>query len=326
MTFLQMKQRLARRRGANASSLDTLTNTRYGDALNEVHRMLLRKPGLESLRYAMLTFASVANQKLYALPVHGVARVNRITETTNDRKLTFKTPDWLDTVAPDTTTVTGTPWAWIVRGYTEVHTQPSDASAVFVDSTSASDTGTAYVEGIRTGGYYGTASVTMTGTTAVQVGSISDFIAITKFYLDTAAVGTVTLHEDASGGTELSRIAIGDARAQFYTFQLFPTPAAVITYTCDVLRSIPDMSNNTDEPLIPEDFHDLLIDLAERKELRKQDDPNRMLLLDRDIKQGTDGLLSFVANHPDWRPKWTDSQPTGISTLGAFYPADIWVG
>lgn len=312
--------RLAERRGANQRLNDT-TKRRYRNSVNEAHRQVLRMPGMEALRYASLTFASVADQKLYALPTQGVARINRITEQTNDRKLEYRTPAWLDSVAPDPTT--GTPWAWIPKGYVEVHTQPADASAVYVVSTSASDTAVAYVEGIRTGGYYSSTRVTMTGTTAVAVGSITDFIAITKFYLANAAVGTVTLKEDSGSGTELSKIAIGDVRGQFYGFQLYNTPSSAITYTADILRSIPDMVNDADEPLIPEDFHDLLIDMAEMKELRKQDDPDRYAMLVGDVKRGQDALKSFVISHPDWVPNW-DGNRGQMSTLGAWFPAD-WV-
>lgn len=318
MTFLQLKQRLARRRGAASSTLVTATDTRYGEALNEAYRSMLRKPGRESLRYGQVTFASVASQKLYALPEQGIARINRISETTNDLTLTYKTPEWLDSVAPDPTE--GTPVFWIPRGYVPVHTQPSNASSVFVDSTSASDTNTAYVEGITSGGYYQSKSVTMTGTTAVNISSaVSDWIVITKFYLSAAAVGTVTLHEDASGGTELSKIAIGDTAAKFIAFQLYLTPSAVITYTADVLRAITDMSNDTDEPWLPEDFHDLLIDKAELKELKKQDDPNRYVLLTGEVKRAEADLDSFLNNHPDWRP--FNTEPPQFSSLGAFYPA-----
>jgi hypothetical protein len=321
VNFLQMQQRLAIRRGASSSSLVTATATRYKHALNESHRQVLRKPGRECLRYGVVTFASVADQKLYALPTQGVARINRITEATNDRKLEYRTPQWLDTVAPDPTT--GTPWAWIPRGLTEVHTQPSDASSVFVDSTSGSDTNTAYVEGITSGGYYQSKSVSMTGTTAVNISAaVTDWIVITKFYLSAAAVGTVTLHEDASGGTELAKIAIGDVRAQFTAFQLYHTPSSVLTYSADVLRAIPDMANDTDEPLLPEDFHDLLIDMAELRELRKGDDPNRYSMLVGDVKRGDAELQTFLTSHPDWVPSW-DGNRSEYSSLGAFFPADV---
>ncbi len=321
MTVLQMKQRLARRLGANATSIDTLTAQRYADALNEAHKSLLRKPGMESLRYAYLSFASVANQKVYALPTEGVARINTISETTNDRTLSYRTLDWLREVDPDPQA--STPWAWIPLGYTEVHTQPSNASEIFVDSTSASDTGTAYMECIITGGYTRLLSVTMTGTTAVSLSSaVTSVVQITKFYLSAAAVGTVTLNEDASGGTELSRITIGKSRAQFYQFQLYMTPADVITYYVDVTRGIPEITNNTDEPLLPEDFHDLVVDKAEQKLLRQADDPARWSTLRAEIDRGEKELHNWVVNHPSWRPQW--GGPTlEYSRLGAFYPADV---
>jgi len=280
---------------------------------------------MEGLRQGTVTFASVASQKMYALPTQGIARINRITEATNDRKLEYRTPTWLDTTAPDAVNLTGTPWAWIPRGFAEAHTQPSNASSVFVDSTSASDTNTAYVEGITTGGYFQSKSVSMTGVTAVDISAaVTDWIFITKFYLSAAAVGTVTLHEDASGGTELSKIAIGDVRAQFSAFQLFLTPSAVITYTADVLRAIPEMSNDTDECLLPQDFEDLLIDKAELKELRKQDDPNRYAMLQADVKRGESELATFVTGHPDWRPEFGGYQ-SEFSSLGAQFPADTFV-
>ena len=319
-----LKQRLARRRNQNASSIPTTVADSYTDYLNEAQRAVMRMPGMDSLRNGIITFASVASQQAYALPAQGIARINRVWETTNDIKLTYRTLGWLRETDPDPQT--GTPYIWVPTGFAEVHTQPSDASAVFVDSTSASDTNTAYVEGLTSGGYYQSKSVTMTGTTAVNISSaVTDWIAITKFYLSTAAVGTVTLHEDASGGTELSKIAIGDVRAQFSAFQLFLTPSGIVTYTADVLRAVPDMTNDTDEFLVPQDFEDVLIDRAELKELRKQDDPSRYAMLLDDVRRGESALRSFVVNHPDWQPEFGGHRAE-FSSLGAQFPADTRVG
>lgn len=320
MTLLTMQQRLARRLGANATTIDTLTASRYKDALNEVHHAVLRRPGLDSLRHAVVTFASVVDQQAYALPAEGVARINRIWETTNDRKLFYRPLSWLRDTDPDPQS--GTPTYWIPIGLVEAHTQPSNASEIFVDSTSASDTGTAYLEGIITGGYTRTVSVTMTGTTAVTFSAaVTSFIQITKFYLSTAAVGTVTLHEDASGGTELSRITIGKTRAQFSGFLLYQTPSAVVTYYADITRGLPEMANNTDEPLLPEDFHDLVLDKAEQKLLRKADDPSRWQMLSAEIRRAELELQTWVLVHPDWQPEW-GGPSNEFSRLGAFYPAD----
>jgi hypothetical protein len=313
---------LARRRGAASSTLVTATATRYQDALNESHKAVLRMPGLAALRYGYLTLASVAAQQNYAVPHEGVARIDRVWDPTNRRKLDYLT---LDQVREDNpSAIQGTPYAYAPMGYVEAFTQPSNASEIFVKSTAAGDTTqTAYIEGFITGGYYRTASVVLTGTTAVTLSAtITSFIHITKFYLSATAVGTVTINEDSGAGTELSRITIGRTRARYYGLVLEPVPSAVITYSLDVLREIPDMSVATDEPLLPEDFHDLLIDMAELKELRKQDDPARYGLLTGQVTQAKKDLISFCVNHPDWRPQWADQgvQTMG-SQLGAFYPA-----
>ena len=81
------------------------------------------------------------------------------------------------------------------------------------------------------------------------------------------------------------------------------------------------MSNETDEPLLPEDFHDLLIDGAELRELTKQDDPHRWTLLQQRYRDGLRELRSFVVNHPDWAPRW-GSGMSGISRLGSDFPID----
>lgn len=321
MNLLTMKQRLQRRTNGDDSSIPTGAATKWTDYLNEAQRALLRQQGMESLRYGTLTVASVANQQAYALPAHGIERINRIWETTNDYKLEYRSLEWLRRVDPDPRS--GTPAYWIPTGYAEVHTQPSDASEIFVKSSAAGDTTqTAYIEGIITGGYYRTASVTLTGTTAVSLSAtITSFIQITKFYLSATCAGNVTLHEDSGSGTELAKIVIGDTRAQFLQFLLYPTPSAVITYTLDVLRAVPEMSNDTDEPLLPFDFHDLLIDKAELKNTKKADDPARYAMLTAEIKRAEADLRSFVTSHPDWTPAWGGEAEAQRSSLGAWFPA-----
>lgn len=318
MNFLTLKTRFARRTGKATASLDSATSARAADAINEVHRAILRRPGMAPLRSGLMTVASVAGQQAYALPTEGIARINRIWDATNQRKLEYRTLDWLRTADPNPQQ--GTPWAWVPTGYVEVHTQPSNASSLFVVSTSAADTTqTVTIEGFVTGGYYRTATVTLTGTTAVNVSSaISTFVQVTKFYLSATCAGTVTLTEDSGSGTALGQITIGKTRAQYYAFLLEDIPSSVVTYTCDVLRGIPDMSAATDEPLLPEDFHDLLIDGAELKEMRKQDDPQRWRMVHDSYQQGLAALESFITAHPDYTPNATMG---ATSRLGGWFPA-----
>lgn len=255
MTRSDLLTSLARRTNKN-TTLDTATQNRLVDFLNERQRRILSIPGTQRLRDVSLTLTSVASQADYVLP--NLGKVHRITDTTNDRPLyELSEAEWR---AIDPQQQEGTPEAFVWRGRRAVAKQPSNASAILVDSTAAGDTGTAYIEGMVTGGYQLTASVTMTGTTAVQFGSLATWERIDKFYLSTAAVGTVTLHEDASGGTELARISIGSTSTDYTGITLWRTPSASsISYTVDAQRLAPSLAQSNDVPLLPEEFHDLLL-------------------------------------------------------------------
>jgi hypothetical protein len=312
------------RRLGYASSPATDVTTRIRAFINQVHRQLLTLPGLEYLRDDTITFASVNAQARYGLPP-SVARIKAITDRTNDRRITLATLDQLRNADPGLD-ANGTPASYVPIGWQAVSVQPSDASELFVDSTSASDTNTAYLEGIRTGGYPRVLSVTMTGTTAVTFSAaITDFIEVTKFYLSAAAVGTVTLHEDASGGTELARIPIGQTYARYVAIQLYPTPSAAVTYYVDYQRHIEDMSNANDEPLVPEDFHDLLVTGAERLEWRKKDD-SREANADAEFSYRMKQLKYWIHTNQDHLPVAGKPALSRTSRLGSQYSVDAgWV-
>lgn len=304
MTFLAAQQELARRLNKTSGTLVSDTATRFKERLNNRHRELLRMPGMESLRWGNVTFATVASQAGYALPMQGVARINRLYDTTNRIKLTYKDLAWLRAVDPNPST--GQPEYWVPTGNVQVHTQPSNASELFVKSTTTDTTQTAYVEGIITGGYRRTASVTLTGATAVSLNTaITNWILVDKFYLSAVGVGIITLHEDSGAGTELSRIAIGDTSSKFLSFLLYPTPSAVVTWNADITRTIPTLSTDNDEFWIDDDFHDIVIDGAELSELAKGDDQSRWEMLRERWETGKKQFKFWVQDHPDWRPRMT---------------------
>lgn len=315
MTRAQLLTALARRLN-KAETLDTATKNRLVEFLNETQREVLSHPGLQRLRDDVLTFASVANQTAYALP--WVAKLTRLYEATNDRTLCGMSLAEYRALAPDPTSLTGTPSHWVWLGYQFVAKQPSDASSLFVDSTSASDTGTAYLEGETSGGYPRAVQVTMTGTTAVNLSTaVSDWVRVTKFYLGTAAVGTVTLHEDASGGTELARIGIGQTSQRYTAFLLYPTPADAITYSVDATLGITDMAQDNDEPRLPADFHDLLVAGAMVREYEKTDDGRLQTSMQR-YQQRLRDLLFWM--HESGSGSSMTRSGMG-SRLGPWYPA-----
>lgn len=321
MTFLEIQQDIWRRTNKQTTP-DSETQTRIKAFVNQRHRSLLTEPGVDQMRDSTSTFASVASTARVALP-QALTRIQAMFETTNNRRIWEKPLDWLRTVNPQQDS--GTPTNYVPKGYEAVSKQPSDASAIYVKSDSASDTGTAYIQGLRTGGILGSSSVTMTGTTAVQIGSLSDWTEISKFYVSAAAVGSITLHEDSGSGTELAQITIGRNRPYYFVVLLWPTPASVITYTFDFTREILDLVNDTDEPYLPTDFHDLLSIGGRMDEYEKMDD-SRFTTAKREYGDKYKSFQYFIHGRASERlvPR-TMSGRTGYSDLGGWYPADIYL-
>lgn len=321
MTYGTVLAELYRRLGYAATPAAAVT-TRLAAFLNTSHRQILSTPGLDRLRDDTVTFASVVDRTQYGLP-QSIQRIQAITDRTNDRHLHLRSLDWIRSVDPGLDQ-TGTPEYYAPIGIQAVALQPSNASEIFVDSTAAGDTGTAYLEGIRTGGYFRALNVTMTGVTAVSfAAAITDFVEITKFYISAAAVGTVTLLEDVEGGTELARIPIGQTFSRYQGLQLWPTPSAAVTYFVDYTRNIPDLSVTNDEPLLPEDFHWLLVEGSLIKEWTKKDDLMRREAAQADYNRGLSDLKYAVMCPAEFLPARSQAA-IAANRLGANYPAQNW--
>lgn len=298
--------------------------TRLKRYVNEGMQTILAEPALYGLLEAdtPYTFASVADRAQYSIP-DGHAYLRTLTDTTNDRVLTsMSLSEYRRLNAAD---FTGTPSHYVPLGRVAVAVQPSDASEIFVKSTSASDTGTAYIEGIITGGYKRIASVSMTGTTAVSLATaITTFIEVTDFYLSAAAVGTVTLLEDSGAGTELARITIGQKRPSYQGFYLYPTPSGANTYIADTRREHELLVQDTDEPMLPRDFHPMLVKYATYRDWERKDDSRS-----DGCKQQFETFLSRLkyrlANTGDGMPVARHKRPYGVSRLGGYYPVDTVV-
>lgn len=235
--------------------------TRVLRYINRWHRKGLTAKITNRLRRVQVPLASVADQWAYGI---GLDPILYITERDNDLKLLKKTETWWRTRYADPSNFSGTPRYWVPLGYTRVSVQPSDASELFAISTSAADTTqTIYVEAIRTSGAPVSLSVTLTGTTGVSLDtSITDVVGVVDVYLSASCAGTVTLREDSGTGTALSTITPSRTYPRYNRFALAPTPSAAITYYLEGVAPIVQMANATDEPLFPEDFHDILVDGA----------------------------------------------------------------
>lgn len=315
MTLSEIEADCYRRLGKNTTA-DASTQARIRAFINQRQRRILSDIGVERLRDDVFTFVSVASQQRYALP-QGVARINRIWETTNDRVLRLLS---LSEVREDprAALITGTPDYFVPLGYTAVAAQPSDASQLWAKSTAAGDTQNLTIEGVLSTGERRTVTQALTGVTALQIGTLATWVTIERVYVATAAVGTITLLEDSGSGTELARITLGATAPRYYSILLYPTPSAAITYYVDAAFEIADMSVAGDVPYLPPDFHYLLSVGARLDEYEKTDD-DRRTIAEREWTEGITKLKWYLHG----LPAMSGPQPRR-SNLGAYFPAGLW--
>lgn len=325
MNLQQIENTLYDRLGFDIANPETVVTTRLRRYVNDTYRRILGTRGCGKLRRRTLTFSSVASSPYAVLP-QAATNLYTIQDRTNNWLLDPWTLNDLRGRDPGLTSGTANPYAFVVVNYASpVAKQPADASELFAKSDAASDgaTKTVQLEGLTTGGYTRTASVAMNGTTAVSLGAtITSWTDVTKFYLAPSsgttlvtAAGNVTLHEDSGAGTELARITIGRAFPRYTLLHLYPTPATAQTYYADVDLHIEDMSSLADEPLLPEDFHWILVEGALEMEFvrlgRTEDARDRRSV----IKGGVSDMKLFL------RRKGGNPMPRDMrfSQLGSYY-------
>lgn len=326
MNLTELLARVCDETGYGAPPSSGPIRTRFVQFLNDGVRRVLSEEGMGRLLDSddPYTFASVAQQARYVVP-ESVQAILTVTERTNNRSLEAMSLDVYRRINPNPTTYAAVPVKWVPIGKVAVAVQPTAADQLWVKSTSASDGAsvTAYVQGIRTGGYLATDSVALNGTTAVQVPAFTDWIELTSVYLSASAVGTVTVLQTSGAGAELARISIGHKRPTYFGFYLWPTPNATITYYVDYRRMYEPMSTNTDDPPFPTDFHPLLVDYAVWREFSLKNDPRKA-----DALQRYGDWLKRLKFATQWAadevPVMGNARTVGYSRLGGMFPPDIW--
>jgi hypothetical protein len=107
-----------------------------------------------------------------------------------------------------------------------------------------------------------------------------------------------------------------DSTRQWQAY-LWPTPDAVITYTCDVTAVITDLSLDADVPRIPDDFHDILVLAGLVEEYRRLDDTRAAFVLG-DLTQRESDLKYWLAETASGSTDFGVEPP---SQLGAWFPS-----
>lgn len=300
--------------------------TRY---LNDTQRELLTRPGLSKLRDDVVAVTATANTARSGLPP-SVNRINGITDRTNNRKLRQVTLDELRIANPSQSDTSTAPERYAVVGYVEVQLQPTAATGLWAVSSSTSDTTqTAYIETFTTGGYAYRDTKALNGQTRVQFGATAtrtDHIEVTRFYIGATAVGYISLYDAATNGNELARIEPGKTFARYLAVEWHPIASATATFYADITRTITNLVNSYDEPLIPDDFHLVVVNGAMVKECLFINDA-RYGAVAAEYEKGQRALTSWVMHNPDRVTslrRIIRGRSSLVDSVGSGYPADTW--
>jgi hypothetical protein len=222
---------------------------------------------------------------------------------------------------PDPSRESGSPLYYVPLALQPVALRPSNASEIFIKSTSASDTQTAHYELLTTGGEARVGSVTLTGATAVSLNTlITDVVQVLDLYLSQAASGTVTLHEDSGAGVEIGRITIGRTTAARAQLALFPTPSDVRTFTVEGERDTTELINPNDEPILPVRFHPMIGIGIRKREFEFRGNQDRWMMADNEWQAWRGALRRFL--DPTHGIIVPGGQRIGWSPLGSTFPAE----
>ncbi len=308
---------------AAPASQDALTRARLQRFLNDDIRDVLSRSGMEALRATTTTFASVASQDAYGLPLQ-FTKIDRIVDRTNRRMLDEKDMDWLRTVEPNPAD-SGTPYAWVPYGWQAVMIQPTTPSELFVQSSSASDTTqTVNVAGFLDGGLYrDPTDVTLTGTTAISLATfVTSWTDVRKFTVSAVTVGGLTLTQTSGAGTTLAQIPIGKTSSRYQSIRLWPTPTTAATFYVDGIAALTDLSADSDVPPCPEDFHETFVfGACQRECLRLADE--RVGLFTQLHERAIGRMRLWITENSSQRLIPHGSR-VGYSNLGSFFPADFY--
>lgn len=277
--------------------------------------------GLEHIREDVIPVTATANKARTGLPP-AVERINKITDRTNNYVLSQVPLAELRLIDPAQANTGNFPQRYAVIGNQAVQQQPAAATGLWVASSSASDTTQhVFIESIITGGVPNdiiTAGTLLTGTARVAIGALTTHIDVTRFYLDAACVGSISLFDAAVAGNELARIPIGQTWSRYLAVEWWPIQTSDVTEYADITRKMFDLVKGTDEPLIPPEFHDALVDGVLAQEYLFMND-GRYAAAQAAYNDGTKALVAWVMNNPD-RVASLRRVPPRWNAFGGNYP------
>ena len=298
------------RRLSYSATPATEVTTRLTAFLNETQDEILSRPGMSQLLRNVTTFPSVANQAEYAL-MQPLNRVLQMRDLTNMLRLNEVSASFYRSILPDPSRQTGTSYAYALLGLEAVmvDTTVSTLGVVSTDNTAGEQAALAYVELLMSDGTIYKTSRTVAGTSG-GLFTLPSGLTVNKvldFYVNTAAVGTISLSEALTAGPTphlpagaiFAYISQGNFRAYYQKIALIPTPSSVITYTVDCELQNQPMVNTTDSPVLPQMFHRILPIGARKKEYEFKGDSERRDMASAEWEREVGFVNDFLVNPPD---------------------------
>ncbi len=321
MTFGELQIDVYEDTGANNPMPTTQTVARISKNINKAHRKILTEPGLIRLRHTgmPIQFDTEADRFLYGLPP-SLSSVRALTERDTTRILFPKTIDEIREEDPGFTRQ-DTPWAFVPIGYKVIQRAP-DSTGLWVASTSSSDsTPVVQVVGVRASSIISAEeSATLTGTTRVALGTITDYVDVISLSVSQTCVGVVSLYDAAASGNVLAEIPIGAQTSQYFMLQIYPTPSDVVTYYVDGTYRIVTLQDAQDTPQLPEEFHDMLSDYAKEQECIKAGEGQKALYWRSEFDGKLPKLRQWVSSQGAETPVISRRFTPRVSRYGANMP------
>lgn len=334
MTYRDIYMDVARRCDKAIDNPDPVTEGRLNNFINDRYRELLRIPGVMDLRddvFEAVTsgyaITSTANENRLTLPPT-ISAVTSLVDNTNRLVLAQKPLAWIrqrDPSQPGQSS--GTPRFYAILNMSGVIDVPSaaTANALEIRSTSGSDIGgVVSLEYADERGAFRVVTATLNG--AAQVLIPVQVSTVFRLTVDTPQVGAINLNDVAAVKTLASippnTLIAATSKLETsrgWVLWLWPTPAGAYSYTVDGTRQRTALVGPTDEPLLPEDFHTLLVWGACADELLKMDD-TRVSAYEKKWSDDVKALRAYLHQARGQRLVRDRSRRTGWSPLGSQYP------
>ncbi len=204
-----------------------------------------------------LTLTTVVDQNEYALsPMVNISKMISLRDPDRKRTIQVITRHEFQERFPSPTDFSGDPECAYLSGFSPVSNQPTSSSLLSLVSSSSTDNSQVVkIEGLDSNGTLIGEEVTLTG--LVPVSTSNSYARVLTRGINGFLAGTLTI--TSNGGAVTNAVVSPRSRQGLYPkIILQPVPSSVKTLYYDATMNLPDLVNDNDFSLIPEQYHDAL--------------------------------------------------------------------